>query len=47
VRIREAFKMDNQYFMGDKDRLEASYLSSVEREIMLEERMNIVKMRSE
>jgi hypothetical protein len=47
VRIREAFKMDNQFFMGDKDRLDARYLSSVEREIMLAERMNIIKMRSE
>jgi hypothetical protein len=47
VRIREAFKMDNQYFMGDKDRIDASYLTSVEREMLLAERMNVVKMRSE
>ena len=39
--------MDNQFFMGDKDRLDESYLSSVDREVILAERMNIVKMRSE
>jgi hypothetical protein len=35
VLIREAFKMENQYFRVDQDRLDASYLTYVEREIML------------
>jgi hypothetical protein len=36
--IREALKMDHQYHKGDKDRLEVSYLSSIEKEALLSDR---------